>query len=127
MSIEIDSGELSSLSADLRGSGSKIAPFARAAVEHTAFEVKRPSQRHVSGSKRFGPLPASIDYDMQAGPDWVGAEVGFKKDGQGNMGHWWEYGSRNFPARAPLGRSLEENQADFVRGITKAAEDALGL
>lgn len=127
MSVGIEWGEVPELSADLRDAGAKIAPMARAAVEHTAFEVKGAARKRTSGSKRFGPLPADIDYTMVAGNDWVGAEVGFNKQGQGNMGHWWEYGSRNFPARAPLATSLHEAQDDFVRGVTKAAEDALGL
>lgn len=127
MSVSIDWGEVPELSADLRDAGSKIAPFARQAVEVTARNVKDSARKHTSGSKRFGPLPASIDYDMKGGADHVEADIGFNKRGQGHMGHWWEYGSRNFPARAPLATSLHEAQDDFVRGITKAAEDALGL
>ena len=125
MSMEF--GELNNLSVDLRSAGSKISPYARGAVTHTAFEVKKSAQKHTSGSRRWGKIPESIVYDVIEGDDSVSAEVGFNKEGQGNMGHWWEYGSRHFPARAPRARSLEENQDDFIRGITKAAEDALGL
>lgn len=127
MSIDIDRSEIMALAADMSQVGSRIAPLVRKAVEVTARGTEDTARRLTKGSRGFGPLPATIDYTMVAGPDWVGADIGFNKGGQGSMGHWWEYGSRHFPARGPLSQSLDENAEDFVKGLTIAAEDALGL
>lgn len=124
-SIDFDMGEVRQLSADLTSAGSKIAPFARQAVEVTARHVKDDAKDNMRGVKYMPHIPAAVDYDMVGSAAGIGADIGFNKGGQGSLGNIYEYGSRYFPARGPLTHALHENEADFVKGIMLAAEDAL--
>lgn len=128
MSVDFDLAGVHKLSADLNAAGSKVAPLARKALHVTAGKVKDDAKELTSGSHLMPHLPSSIDYDMKAGPNHVEAEVGFERSKrQGKLGNIYEYGSRYFPARGPLAQALHQNEADFVKGMTIAAEDALGL
>jgi hypothetical protein len=124
-SIDFDMSEVRNLSADLTSVGSKVAPLARKAVEVTARHVKDDARSLMKGVKGMPHIPRSVDYDMVGSAAGIGADIGFDKGGQGSLGNIYEYGSRYFPARGPLTHALHENEADFVKGIMLAAEEAL--
>jgi hypothetical protein len=83
------------------------------------------------GAKRTGlaGYAASIDYDMKLDTDGViGAEVGPNLDKpQGSFGLVEDAPGDVRSAPQHAGRSAAKNaEADFIRGIAKAGEDAFG-
>lgn len=125
--IGFDFSEVRKLAADLSEAESNAAPLVRKAVEVSARRVKDAARDNMRDVKYMPHIPAAVDYDLLGSGDGITAEVGFDRGKrQGQLGNIYEYGSRFFPARGPLTHALHENEADFVKGITLAATDALG-
>ena len=128
--ISFDFSGVNKLAADLGTIEARLIPNVRAAIEHTAVEIKA-DWREAAGkanpehAKRY---PAAIDYDMELDTDGViGAEIGPSIErGQGAFGFLEE--SPGGVAAAPQGnarKALRGNMADFEKGLLKATENLL--
>lgn len=129
---EIDNSELNKLAADLGKVPARSGRNLRKAIEVTARNVKDTWREKASGSTSFPDFPRAITYDVEGsgsratgsnlqaeiGPD---AELGYP----GSWGAILEYGSVNSPPRGYGHAALQENEADFERGIDRAIDDAL--
>lgn len=126
MTVQFDFTEVNRLAANLAAYPSTVAPTVRQAVEVTARKVKDSARDGASGIKGMAAVPSRIDYDLKGDSGSVWAEIGFRKEGAGQLGNFVEYGSRYFPARQPLSIALHEQEGDFVRGLGIALADSLG-
>jgi hypothetical protein len=120
-----DFSELNKLAADLGEVSRTARPNVRKAVQVTAHKVRDSWREKLQGSATLPGLPAALSYDVESNAGGVEAEVGFDKQGQGNLGVFSEYGSVNNAPRGFGLASLEENQADFVKGILMAVDESL--
>lgn len=136
--IKFDTSELSKLAADIGKAPSRSGRTLRQAIEVTATKVRNSAREKSSGLEHAPAFPASITYDIGAnhsllretlgggGADSIVAEIGPDKDRpQGALGNLLEYGSINNPPRGIMHGALQENEADFEKGVTKAVDDAL--
>ena len=124
MNISFDFSEVNALSVDLSRAPRGIERYAKQAIKVTARRTKDAARRNVGGPRLMPHVQHAIDYDKLG--DGLEIEVGFDKgSAQGPLGNFLEYGSRYFGARQPLARALHENEADFVKGMERAALDAL--
>ena len=126
MSIDFDFSEVMALAADLGTVEQKVIPFARKAVERTAFNVKKDWRKGANRSS-LGGYAASIDYELKLDTDGeIGAEIGPNLGGQGSFGFVEDGGGGVKSAPQHAGRRAAKNaEADFVKGLEKAGEDAL--
>lgn len=148
--INFDFTELDQLSADLGKVPDTAGPFLRKAIEVTARKIKDAAQAKVTGS--WSGAARGIDYEVKGSGSGLEAEVGYNKSrgGGAHLGNLREYGAPNAKAymfgksaagtiqgfvvpgapSAPLAphndlqKSLQENQADFIDGISIALRDA---
>lgn len=136
-----DFSELTQLARDLGTVPSNAGPLINSAVQVTAGKVKKSAREKVSGgSKSWSGLPNTIDYEIKTGgtgnvlsgvtgavSNSITAEVGYNKArGGGKLGNIREFGAPG-KSRAPhndLANALEENQADFEKGLDIALRDA---
>lgn len=136
--VSIDSSDFSKLSADIGKAPSTSGKTLRQAIEVTARNVRDTAREKASGLDHAPAFPYSITYDIGAnhsllretfgggGADTLTAEIGPDKNRtQGALGNLLEYGSVNNPPRGIMHGALQENEADFERGIDKAIDDAL--
>lgn len=142
--VDIDNGELDKLAADLGKAGPAVGPFLAQAIEVTARNVRDSARQNATGMAHAPAFPHSITYDVGAGYGGSGAaavvgggfsgassttfraEIGPDKGrAQGALGNLIEFGSVNNPPQGILHGALQENEADFERGIEKAVDDAL--
>lgn len=136
--VRIDTSDLSRLAADIGKAPSKSGRTLRQAMEVTAKNIRDTARDKASGLEHAPAFPASITYDVGAnhsllretfgsgGADTIMAEIGPDKDRpQGALGNLLEYGSVNNSPRGIMHGALQENQADFEKGIDKAIDDAL--
>jgi hypothetical protein len=131
VSSDFDFSELNRLAADLGDVPKKSGPLLRKAIEVTARNVKDSWRSKLKGSQTLPGLPAAVSYDVSTfqgfGVSILQAEIGFDKTKpQGALGNVSEYGT---PTVAPRGfghAALQENQADFEKGIGIAVDQALG-
>jgi len=126
---DLDASELFSLTADLGNVPSNIGPKLRSAIGRTSQLTMESWREKASGSETLPHLPRSITYEIKTfqafGVSVLESEIGPELGGQGSLGHFSEYGS---PTSAPRGygqAALQENEEDFVRGVSQAAEDAI--
>lgn len=126
---DFDFSELDSLAADLGEVPKNAGPLINSALQHTAVEVKKSWQKRVKGAKHLPGLPAAIDYDVSTfqgfGASVLKIEVGFNKDKpQGALGNVNEFGTPLVAGRGHGMAALEDNIADFEKGLGDAARDA---
>jgi len=144
---DIDKSELDKLAADLGRAPRASGPFLRKAIEVTARNVRDTARENATGMAHAPAFPYSITYDVGADYDQsigqavmsviaggigsaqattLRADIGPDKDRpQGALGNLIEYGSVNNPPQGIMHGALQENEADFERGIEKATDDAL--
>jgi hypothetical protein len=138
-SASFDFSELSKLAADLGHVSSNAGPFLRSALERTSRSTKQTAQESVKNdnkSRRWKALPGAIGYDITAkagaGGSSLEAEIGYNKSRYGDrakLGNLREYGAPGADGvpLAPhndLVNALHANEADFVKGIAEALNDA---
>lgn len=131
MSSSSDFSELDKLATDLGVVHEAAGPFLRAAVEHTAVNVKNAARESVkSGSRDWRAAAAAIGYTTKGsaaeGGSSITAEVGYRKGGGGDLGNLREFGApgRRLAPHNDLLNALNDNQADLDAGISKALADA---
>lgn len=132
MSIEWDMSQVDRLAADLGKGTARLVKTGRQAIEHTMTEVKQQAVRNAKGINinHAKVYPASISYDFKPSLTSISGEVGptlgSGKGQQGSFGGLLEDGGPHNRAQNNLKRALEENMDDFMKGVEKAADDALG-
>ena len=126
---EFDFSELMKLGADLGNAPTKAVPFIRKAVEVTARNIKddwRPNAVVNFGGARA--YSKSVDYEMVLKTDGViGAEIGPNQNRfAGRFGFLEDANGGVKSAPQNAGRdAAKKNEADFIKGILTAGEDAI--
>lgn len=121
----VDFSDLNKLAADLASAPERAVPKIRKAVEVTARNVKEDWRKPLQGSATVPGGAASISYDMELDGDGIGAEIGPELKGQGPIVGMLEYGT---PTTGPTGyghAALQQNEADFEKGLSIALSDVL--
>ena len=113
------------LSAELASASTKIIPFAHKAIEVTARHIKDESRKAAAAAnpvhaKQYAP---KISYDFR---DELTADVGPTPTGQGKLGGILEDGGLRNRPQNNLRDAMVANEADFIKGMQKAGEDAIG-
>lgn len=125
MSIDFEFSELSNLAADLGEVPKRMHRNVEKAIEVTARNVKD-DWRQAADRTGLSGYAADIDYEMKNTAGSVGADVGPTPGDSGSFGLVEDApgGVRSAPQHA--GRdAAKANEADFVRGLTIAATEAL--
>lgn len=142
-----DFSELYQLAADLEHGGEAVSANVRKAIQVTSHKVKEDAKATVGTRQGFEHAADAITYETRELDDGASSEIGYDKNRAGGaLGNLVEFGAPrarphvltngksvpvpNAPVRplAPshdLGNALLNNEADFERGIEKAADDAL--
>jgi hypothetical protein len=128
--FNIDFSDIDQLAADIAEVPKKAGPKIRQAVEVTSRHIKDAWRDKLTGSEHLPGLPYAVDYDITTfqgfGASVIKSEIGFDKDRpQGALGNISEYGSINNPPRGYGLAALQENIADFEKGLGIAIEPEL--
>lgn len=119
---------LNELRADLGSAITKAPVQTRQAVEVTSRKIKDSARSRAAGIGPHARLyPNAITYDiLYATAVLVRSEIGPDKDlPQGPLGTILENGSVHNPPHAHLGPAVDENEADFERGLDLAMASIL--
>lgn len=127
---EFDFSELDYLSADIAKAASGVNERLQTALGVSAGKIKDAWRDKLEGSETLPALPYAVTYDVDEtnlfGVDVIRAEIGFDKTRvQGPLGTISEFGTPSTPPRGFGHAALEENQADFERGVEIALDQAL--
>lgn len=127
---DFDFSELNYLSADIGEAAVGVNDKLQTALGVSAGRIKEAWRGKLEGSETLPALPYAVSYDVDEtnlfGVDVIRAEIGFDKDrSQGPLGNISEFGTPSTPPRGFGHAALEENQADFERGVGIALDQAL--
>lgn len=143
MSIDFDFSELDKLAADLGKVPDDAGPRIRQAVEITSRRIKDAWAEKLRGENGVPHAPRSITYDIGTnvsflrnalgsgpvdGANQIAAEIGAERGRlQAPIVTVLEFGApgNNLPPRGYGHGALQDNEADFVKGLTMAAEIVL--
>lgn len=131
--MDADFSELLSLAVDLEGAPDNLPKYLGKALGVTSKKIKESAAEKVSGRKHFSQAASAIDYELTGYSGAVSgmfSEIGYNKDKPaGKLGNLAEFGAPNAGNQlAPGGElqaALQENEADFEKGVAAAADDAL--
>lgn len=140
--IQFDFSQIDQLAADLGNAPADAGPKIRKAVEVTAFKIKNAWRDKLKGTKRMPVAFLSVDYEIAANTSIlhdltastvgeanaitaeIGARTGKK---QATFVTVLEFGApgNNLAPRGYGAGALQENQADFVKGLEIAIGEPL--
>jgi len=127
---DFDFSDIMKLAADLDSVADGIEGPLKKALNVTSMGVKKSAQAKVRGRKGLGHAASGITFDVKETAGGVESEIGYDKarGGAALLGNLVEFGAPGSPnALTPgneLQSSLQENEADFVRGVLRAVDDA---
>lgn len=131
MSIEFDFSEINKLAADLGKVPDDAGKKIRQAVEVTSRHIKDAWAEKLTGENGVPHAPRSITYELKATPgatSTLEAEIGAERGRlQAAIVTVLEFGApgNNLAPRGYGHGALQDNEADFVKGLTMAAEIVL--
>jgi hypothetical protein len=125
-----DFSELYKLAADLDAAAADIQKPLKTALNVTSMKVKKSAQAKVRGRKQLGQAASAITFDVTTRAGEVESEIGYDKSrAVGKLGNLIEFGApasgNSLSPGNELQTSLHEEEADFIRGIEIAIDDAL--
>jgi len=126
--MTFDFSEINQLAADLGKQPALTGKKLRQAVEVTARHVKDAWAKKLEGEPRLPHAPRSITYDIKATPgdiSTIEAEIGAERGRlQAPIVTVIEFGApgNNLAPRGYGAGALNDNEADFVKGLELAAE-----
>lgn len=127
--FDIDFSDITKLAADIAEAPREVRPNLRKALEVTSRNIKDAWASKVAGSPGLEGLQGAVSYDVLSDNSSVApitAEIGFDKSRrQGPLGNISEFGSVHHPPRGYGLAALQENAADFEKGIDIAVEQAM--
>lgn len=131
--IDFDFSEVYSLAADLGKVPELADPLIESAVKFTSVRIKRGAAQKVGRRRHFRKAAAAIDFDVKRfrgfGVSIIQSEIGYNRDKKiAPLGSLVEFGAPGSPNALTPGNELQttlhEEEADFVKGLSKALEDA---
>ena len=122
---DFDTSELDRLAADFTVAAAKIVPALLPTTNKTGVQMKAILKKDSTGHSHLPGLPSKAEYDVKSAATSVTLEVGFRKEGQGNLANIAAYGSVNNAPVLDITRGLTEELPKFMRFIGEAAAKAL--
>lgn len=122
---DFDTRELDKLATDFAVAAAKIVPALVPVANKAGLNMKQQMAADASGHRHLAGLPRFVEYDVTVRPTSVEVEVGFRKEGAGNLANIAAFGTaKNAPVMditAPLNKELPR----FMQFIARAAAEAL--
>lgn len=129
--VEFDFSDLMKLAADLDGAADGIAQPVKTALNVTSNRIKKDAQQRVGARRHFRQAARSITFDVTERKTELESEIGYEKGrgGSAHLGNLIEFGAPGSPnALTPgneLRTALADNEADFIRGVLRAVDEAM--
>lgn len=120
-----DHGEVDRLAADLLLSPARLMAALVPGAQKAGVSMKSDMKRAASGHKHLAGLPRFVEYDVDAGVREVSVEVGFRKEGQGDLANIAAFGSVNNAPVMDITQPLTKEAPQFVRWCAQVAAKAL--
>lgn len=86
--------------------------------------MKRTMRKDASGHAHLPRLQNFVEYDVEVTPVSVSVDVGFRKEGQGNLANVAAFGTVNNAPVMDVTRALRDEVPNFMRWVAKVGSEA---
>lgn len=122
---DFDTSELMALADSFGDASPRLMRALRPVVERAGVGMKKRMVSQASGHRGLGGLPATVEYDVDQGLRFISVEVGFRKEGQGNLANIAAFGTSDTPPVMDITAPLTAEVPLFMRFAAKAAAEAI--
>lgn len=122
---EFDTSELDELARELAAAPAKVIPALVPTAHRAGGNIKRAMKNDASGHGHLPGLAHTVEYDIDVKASSITIDVGFRKEGQGNLANIAAFGSSNNAPVMDITRGLEAEVPAFMRWVTKIGSEAL--
>ena len=122
---EWDVSELDRLAFELASAPAKALAALGPVAARAGGNIKATMRKDASGHRGLADLPRFVEYDVERGATSVGVEVGFRKEGQGNLANFAAFGSSNNAPIMDITRGLNDEVPNFMRWVAQVGAEAL--
>lgn len=123
MGIQADAAQVHTLAASFGKMGKELPREVRDSVKRAGQNVKNDTVRAVSNHPRWRNVASSVNYDFEGNANSSSVEIGYDKRGQGNFGHFFEYGHARYAPSPALFPAFESEAARFPEFMAKIAAE----
>ena len=123
--LDFDTSELDQLARDFATAGAKVIPAIVPTAHRAGNNIKRTMKADATGHAHLPALPYAVEYDVERTATSVTIDVGFRKEGQGNLANIAAFGSVNNAPVMDITRGLTEETPKFMQWAAKLAAEAL--
>ena len=123
--FRIDTRELDAFAAQLAAAPAKLEALLLPLGNKTAINIKRVMKKDATGHRRLAALPRYVEDDVEVSAHGVEVEVGFKKEGQGNLANIAAFGTAKTEPVMDVTRGLIEEAPKFASWLARLGVEAL--
>ena len=120
-----DASELDALARDFMAAPAKVIPAIVPVANKAGVSMKGVMRRDASGHSHLPGLSRTVEYDVSVDASSVTVEVGFRKQGQGNLANIAAFGTSNNAPVMDITRGLTVEVPKFVRWVAQVGAEAL--
>jgi hypothetical protein len=120
----IDTSELDALARDLATAPARIIPALVPVAHRAGSNIKRAMRKDAEGHRHLPGLPRFVEYDVEVDATSVTVDVGFRKEGAGNLANVAAFGTVNNAPVMDITRGLRDEVPNFMRWVAKVGAEA---
>lgn len=120
-----DTSELDALAREFMAAPLRIIPALVPTAHRAGGNIKRVMKADASGHDFLPGLASTVEYDLKQTPTSIAVEVGFRKEGQGNLANIAAFGSVNNAPVMDITRGLDEELPKFMRWVAQVGSEAI--
>lgn len=120
-----DTSELDALARDLAAAPAKVIPAIVPVANRAGVSMKGVMRRDASGHGHLPGLSRTVEYDVTVDATSVTVDVGFRKQGQGNLANIAAFGTSNNAPVMDITRGLTAEVPKFMRWVAQVGSEAL--
>ena len=122
---DFDTRELLQLADSFDNASLRLTSALRPTMERAGVGIKKRMVSAASGHRRLAGLPRTVEYDIDQRLTSISVEVGFRKEGQGNLANIAAFGTSDTPPIMDITAPLVAEVPLFMRFAAKAAAGVL--
>ena len=123
--LRFDARELDALTRELLAAPAKVLPAIVPVAHRAGVNIKATMKKDATGHAHLPGLPRTVEYDIEKSLTSVAVDVGFRKEGQGNLANFAAFGSVNNAPVLDITRGLYEELPNFMRWVAKVGSEAI--